>query len=212
MTEALAANRPALVRRGLWLNYVTIGYNTLEAVVSVAAGLVAGSVALVGFGVDSAIEVTASIAAQWRLRSDLDPERRERVERVTYRVIGGSFLALAAYITVESVTTLWQWEAPEPSIVGLVILVMSVLVMPVLAGAKRRVARALASRALEADAMQTSICAYLSVIALAGVALNTFLGWWWADPLAALAMVPIILREGLEGIRGEAACSDCSVS
>jgi len=127
--------------------------------------------------VDSAIEVTASIAAQWRLRSDLDPGRRERVERVTHRVIGGSFLALAAYITVESVSTLWQREAPDPSIVGLVVLVMSVLVMPVLAGAKRRVARALASRALEADAMQTSICAYLSVIALAGVALNTFLGW-----------------------------------
>jgi divalent metal cation (Fe/Co/Zn/Cd) transporter len=192
MTEALSATRPALVRRGLWLNYITIAYNTLEAVVSVAAGLVAGSVALVGFGVDSAIEVTASIAAQWRLRSDLDPEHRKRVERVTYRVIGGSFLALAAYIAVESVTTLWQREAPEPSIVGLIILVMSLLVMPVLAGAKRRVARALASRALEADAMQTSICAYLSVIALAGVAFNTFVGWWWADPLAALAMVPII--------------------
>jgi divalent metal cation (Fe/Co/Zn/Cd) transporter len=207
-TEVLVATRPALVRRGLWLNYITIAYNTLEAVVSVAAGLVAGSVALVGFGVDSTIEVTASIAAQWRLRSDLDPERRERVERVTRRVIGGSFLALAAYITVESVTTLRQRDAPEPSILGLIILVMSVLVMPVLAGAKRRVARALASRALEADAMQTSICAYLSVIALAGVALNTFLGWWWADPIAALAMVPIILREGLEGIRGEAACTD----
>jgi divalent metal cation (Fe/Co/Zn/Cd) transporter len=211
MTEALAAARPPLVRRGLWLNYITIAYNSLEAVVSVAAGLIAGSVALVGFGVDSAIEVTASIAAQWRLRSDLDPERRERVERVTYRVIGGSFLALAAYITVESVTTLWQREAPDPSIVGLIILVMSVLVMPVLAGAKRRVARALSSRALEADAMQTSICAYLSVIALAGVALNIFFGWWWADPVAALAMVPIVLREGLEGIRGEAACTDCTV-
>jgi divalent metal cation (Fe/Co/Zn/Cd) transporter len=209
--EALAATRPALVKRGLRLNYITIAYNTLEALVSLAAGLVAGSVALIGFGVDSAIEVTASIAAQWRLRSDLDPERRERVERATYRVIGGSFLVLAAYITVESVTTLWQREAPEPTIVGLIILVMSVLVMPILAGAKRRVAHLLASRALEADAMQTSICAYLSVIALLGVALNTFLGWWWADPLAALAMVPIILREGLEGIRGEPACTDCSV-
>jgi divalent metal cation (Fe/Co/Zn/Cd) transporter len=203
---AVGAGRPALVRRGLWLNYLTIGYNTVEAIVSLAAGLLAGSVALMGFGVDSGIEVTASIAAQWRLRSDLDPERRERVERLTYRVIGGSFLALAAYITVESVTTLWQREAPEPSIVGLIILVMSVVVMPVLAGAKRKVARALFSRALEADAMQTSICAYLSVIALAGVALNTFLGWWWADPVAALAMVPIVAREGVEGIRGDKEC------
>jgi divalent metal cation (Fe/Co/Zn/Cd) transporter len=209
MAETVALSRPTLVRRGLWLNYLTIGYNTIEAIVSVAAGLIAGSVALIGFGVDSGIEVTASIAAQWRLRSDLDPERRERVERVTHRAIGGSFLALAAYITVESVTTLWQREAPDPSVPGLVILVLSVLVMPVLAGAKRKVARALTSRALEADAMQTSICAYLSVIALAGVALNTYLGWWWADPVAALAMVPIVVREGLEGIRGESACTHC---
>jgi divalent metal cation (Fe/Co/Zn/Cd) transporter len=210
-TEVLSPNRPALVQRGLRLNYITLAYNTLEALVSLAAGVVSGSVALVAFGVDSAIEVSASIAAQWRLRSDLDPERRERVERVTYRVIGGSFLALAAYITVESATTLWQREAPEPTIVGLIILAMSVVVMPVLAAAKRRVARALTSRALEADAMQTSICAYLSVIALAGVALNTFLGWWWADPVAALAMVPLVLREGVEGMRGELPCDDCSV-
>lgn len=209
MAEAVALSRPALVRRGLWLNYITIGYNTIEAIVSVAAGLVAGSVALIGFGVDSGIEVTASIAAQWRLRSDLDPDRRERVERITHRVIGGSFLALAVYITAESVTTLWQRDGPDPSVPGLIILVLSVLVMPVLASAKRKVARALGSRALESDAMQTSICAYLSVIALAGVALNTFMGWWWADPVAALAMVPIVVREGLEGVRGESACSHC---
>src|SRR4051812_42420221 len=139
MSDAVALSRPALVRRGLWLNYMTIGYNTIEAIVSLAAGVIAGSVALIGFGVDSGIEVTASLAAQWRLRSDLDPGRRERVERVTYRVIGWSFLALATYITVESVTTLYQRQAPEPSIVGLIILVMSVVVMPVLAGAKRRV-------------------------------------------------------------------------
>jgi divalent metal cation (Fe/Co/Zn/Cd) transporter len=206
MTDAVALNRPALVRRGLWLNYLTIGYNTIEAIVSVAAGLVAGSVALIGFGVDSGIEVTASLAAQWRLRSDLDPERRERVERITHRIIGGSFLALAAYITVDSVTTLWQQEAPDPSVPGVIILVLSVVVMPVLARAKRRVAVALESRALESDAMQTSICAYLSVIALAGVALNTFVGWWWADPVAAIAMVPIVVREGLEGVRDESEC------
>jgi divalent metal cation (Fe/Co/Zn/Cd) transporter len=207
--SAVSASRPALVRRGLWLNYLTIGYNTIEAIVSVGAGLVTGSVALIGFGVDSGIEVTASIAAQWRLRSDLDPERRERVERITHRIIGGSFLALAAYITVDSLRTLWQREAPDPSIPGLIILGLSILVMPVLARAKRRVALALQSRALESDAMQTSICAYLSVIALAGVALNTFVGWWWADPMAALAMVPIIVREGLEGVRGEATCAHC---
>ena len=207
MTEAVAT-RLALVRRGLWLNYLTIGYNTIEAVVSLSAGLIAGSVALIGFGVDSAIEVTASVAAQWRLRADIDPVRRERVERVTYRVIGASFVVLAAYVAVDSVKTLWWHEAPEVSPVGLVILVLSGLVMPVLARAKRQVAHALQSRALEADAAQTSLCAYLSVIALVGVGLNAALGWWWADPAAALAMVPIIGKEGIEGLRGETCCDD----
>jgi hypothetical protein len=136
------------------------------------------------------------VAAQWRLRADIDPVRRERVERVTHRAIGASFLVLAVYVAVDSVTTLWAREAPEASTVGIVILVLSVLVMPILARAKRRVARALQSRALEADAAQTSLCAYLSVIALAGVGLNAAFGWWWADPAAALVMVPIIGKEG----------------
>jgi divalent metal cation (Fe/Co/Zn/Cd) transporter len=206
MSNALAAARPLLVRRGLWLNYLTLAYNTVEAVVAIAAGLVAGSVALLGFGVDSGIEVTASVAAQWRLRADVDPVRRERVERVTHRIIGASFLLLAAYVAVDSVTTLWGREAPEPSTVGLAVLALSVVVMPILARAKRRVARALQSRALEADAAQTSLCAYLSVIALAGVGLNAAFGWWWADPAAALAMVPIIGKEGIEGLRGDAEC------
>jgi divalent metal cation (Fe/Co/Zn/Cd) transporter len=112
MTD-VALTRAALVRRGLWLNWLTIGYNTVEAIISVAAGLVSGSVALVSFGVDSGIEVTSSLAAHWRLRADTDPERRERAERVTHRIIGGSFLTLALYVTVESVATLWQREAPE---------------------------------------------------------------------------------------------------
>lgn len=208
MTTTAATDRSALVRRGLQLNYFTIGYNIVEAIVSVASGLVSGSVALVSFGVDSAIEVTSSVAAHWRLRADTDPELRERVERSTHRIIGASFLALAAYIVVEGVTTLWQREAPEASPVGLAILALSVLVMPAIARASRRVARALGSRALEADAAQTSLCAYLSVIALAGVGLNAALGWWWADPVAALAMVPIIAKEGVEGVRGESGC-DC---
>ena len=202
------ALRPALVRRGLALNYLTIGYNVVEAVVAIGAGVVSGSVALLGFGLDSVIEVTASGAAQWRLRSDLEPERRERVEHMTLRIIGWSFLALAVYVVIDSANALLRREAPERSVVGLVLLALSAIVMPILARAKRRVARAMTSRALEADAMQTSLCAYLSVIALAGVALNAALGWWWADPVAALAMVPIIAKEGIEGARAEAHC-DC---
>ena len=209
MTLPDAPGRATLVRRGLWLNYATIAYNSIEAVVSLVAGIVAGSVSLVGFGIDSVIEVTASGAAQWRLRSDLDHARRERVERVTLRVIGWSFVALAAYVAVDSLTSMWLRERPERSVVGTVILVLSVLIMPALARAKRRVARALGSAALEADAMQTSLCAYLSVIALAGVALNTLFGWWWCDPAAALAMVPIIAKEGVQGIRAQAHCEDC---
>jgi cation diffusion facilitator family transporter len=199
--------RGALVRRGLRLNYLTLAYNALEAVVSIAAGLVAGSVALLSFGIDSVIEVTSSAAAQWRLRTDRDRERRERVERQAHRVIGGSFLVLAVYVAYESATTLWYREQPERSLLGVAILALSVVVMPVLARAKRRVARTLGSGALEAEATQTSLCAYLSVIALGGVGLNAALGWWWADPVAALAMGPIIVKEGVEGIRGETSCT-----
>jgi len=209
MTLPDALDRAALVRRGLWLNYATIAYNSLEAVVSLVAGIMAGSVALVGFGIDSVIEVTASGAAQWRLRADIDHARRERVERLTLRVIGWSFIALAAYVAVDSAMSLWHRERPDQSVLGTVILALSVVVMPALARAKRRVARELGSASLEADAMQTSLCAYLSVIALAGVALNTTFGWWWCDPGAALLMVPIIAKEGIEGIRGEAQCDDC---
>ena len=204
----MSAERTALVQRGLVLNWATIGYNVVEAIVAIGAGLVSGSVALLGFGLDSVIEVTASGAAQWRLRADFDARRRERVERASLRIIGWSFLALAAYVVYESADALLHREPPERSIVGLVLLALSAVVMPLLARAKRGVARAMTSRALEADATQTSLCAYLSVIALAGVALNAALGWWWADPVAALAMVPIIAKEGVEGARGEPHCAD----
>jgi divalent metal cation (Fe/Co/Zn/Cd) transporter len=201
--------RAALVRRGLWLNYVTIGYNALEAIVSLAAGLLTGSVALVGFGFDSVIEVTASGAAQWRLRADVDPYRRQHVERITHRIVGWCFLALAAYVMYDSATSLWQRERADRSVPGIIILMLSVVVMPLLARAKRAVARAMASGALECEAAQTSLCAYLSAIALGGVALNALFGWWWADPIAALAMVPIIVREGLDGVRETDSCKDC---
>lgn len=205
----MITDRSALVRRGLLLSWITIGYNLLEAVISVGAGVVAGSVALVGFGVDSAIEVSASITAQWRLRADIDVAKRERAERVGGRMIGVSFLLLAAYVAYESIETLWHREPPERSTAGLIILVLSVIIMPLLARAKRRVADALDSKTLRADATQTSLCAYLSIIALTGVALNWLLTWWGADPVAALVMVPIIAKEGIEGVRGET-CADCT--
>lgn len=201
--------REALVQRGLRLNWFGIAYNVIEAVIAIVAGLRAGSIALVGFGVDSAIEVTSSVAAQWRLRTDRHHGSREAVERRTLRIIAVSFLALAMYVTYESVETLWRRETPDQSIIGLALLSLSVVVMPLLGRAKRRVARSLASAALAADAMQTSLCAYLSVIALVGVGLNAVLGWWWADPVAALIMVPIIAREGVEGLRGKESCADC---
>ncbi len=199
MSTAAPIERADLVSRGLKLSYFTIVYNTIEAAVALTAGLVSGSVALVGFGIDSAIEVTSSGVSQWRLRSDLDIEKRQRAELTTHRIIGWSFLVLAVYVTLDSLNSLFRKEAPDRSVLGITILSLSVIVMPLLARAKKSVARAMESRALESDAKQTSLCAYLSVIALAGVGLNTLFGWWWADPLAALAMVPIITSEGIEG-------------
>jgi divalent metal cation (Fe/Co/Zn/Cd) transporter len=195
------SDRATLVRRGIWLSYATIGYNSFEAIGSLIAGFLAGSVALVGFGVDSVIEVMDSLAAQWRLRSDVDPQRRERVERWTRRIVAVCFLALAVYVLADAASTLWKREAPDGSLFGILVLALSVVVMPVLARSKKRVARAMRSGALEAEAAQTSLCAYLSAIGLAGVALNALLGWWWADPVAALIMVPIIAAEGWEGVR-----------
>jgi divalent metal cation (Fe/Co/Zn/Cd) transporter len=197
----LVATRQSAVQRGILLSYATIGYNSLEAIGSLIAGLLSGSVALVGFGIDSVIEVIASVAAQWRLRIDADLSRRHESEVLTHRIVGWCFVALAGYVTLDGLKSLYLAEAPDRSWFGLIVLVLSVIVMPALAWAKRRVAIAMQSTALEAEAKQTSLCAYLSVIALGGVALNALFGWWWADPVAALAMVPIIAREGVHGIR-----------
>src|SRR6266404_1302219 len=165
----LAAARHSTVRRGILLSYATIGYNSLEAIGSLIAGLLAGSVALVGFGIDSVIEVIAGVAAQWRLRTDADLSRRFRSELLTLRIVGWCFVALAVYVVTDSVKSLYLAEEPDRSWFGVLILALSVIVMPGLAWAKRRVALRMQSTALEAEAKQTSLCAYLSVIALAGV-------------------------------------------
>jgi len=203
-----AAPRPALVARGLRLTYVTLGYNAVEAGVAIAAGVAAGSIALVGFGADSLIELTAGTAALWRLRSDHDAARRARAERASLRVIGACFLALALYVAVDAALALARRDEPAESTLGIALAALSAAVMPLLARAKRRVAVGMGSGALAADATQTSLCGWLSVILLAGLALNAALGWWWADPVAALGMVPIIAREGVEGVRGRSACGD----
>ncbi|MDQ6888279.1 MAG: cation transporter [Gemmatimonadota bacterium] len=196
------------MRRSVRLNVVTLAYNSLEGVVAITAGVVAGSVALVGFGLDSVIELAASGTALWRLHADVDPARRARSERVSLRIIGVLFLALAAYVAYDAVRALALREAPSGSTVGIVLAALSLLVMPLLARAKRRVAFEMGSGALAAEAKQTSLCAYLSAILLGGLLVNAMLGWWWADPIAALAMVPIIAREGLEGMQGRSACAD----
>ncbi|MGH2605208.1 MAG: cation diffusion facilitator family transporter [Anaerolineales bacterium] len=206
MTSAVRPSfldRQRIVRRGQWLTAATLAYNSLEAMISVGAGVLAGSVALVGFGIDSLIELGASAAGLWRLKADIDPESRARVERVSSRLIGASFLVLAAYVAYEGLGSLLRRQAPDESPVGIVLAATSLIVMPVLARLKRRVASRLASGALAAEARQTEICAYLSAILLAGLTLNALLGWWWADPVAGLVMTPLIAREGVEGIRGE---------
>lgn len=199
-TDALRAESTAAGRK---LEYLTLGWNVLEAAIAIGAGVIAGSIALVGFGVDSVIESLSGAVLLWRLQSATVDERRERR---ALKLVGISFLLLAGYVAVEAGRTLYLKEAPEESIVGIVLAAVSVVVMPLLARAKRRVAARLSSRALEADSRQTDLCAYLSGILLGGLALNALLGWWWADPVAALIMVPIIAREGIEALKGETSC------
>lgn len=201
-------DRAAIVRRGRYLEYFTIGYNSLEGLIAVGAGLMAGSIALVGFGFDSLIEVTSGSILLWRLHADLDEERRERIEAISLRLVGACFVILALYVTYDSVKSLIRREAPEESIVGIILAAVSVIVMPLLVRAKRKVARGINSRALMADSKQTELCTYLSAILLLGLLLNALLGWWWADPVAAVIMVPIIVKEGIEGLRGETCCDE----
>jgi divalent metal cation (Fe/Co/Zn/Cd) transporter len=204
----LLPSRDALVRRARRLAVVTLTYNSLEGMIAIAAGLAAGSVALVGFGVDSGIELAASLTALFRLARDADITRRAQAEQRANRIIGALFLSLAIYVTYDAALRVWQGRAPAESMLGIALAAASLVVMPILARAKRRVATRLGSRALQAEAMQTMVCTWLSAILLAGLALNALVGWWWADPVAALMMVPLITREGIEGLRGHAPCCD----
>ncbi len=169
-------------------------------------GLFRGASPLVGFGIDSFIEVTSGATLLWRMSVDCDVERRERNEKVSLRIVGTCFLALAAYITYESVSDLARKTTPEHSIPGIALACVSLVVMPILSRAKRKVGNALSSAAMNADARQTDFCVYLSAILLAGLVLNAGLGWWWADPIAALTMVPIIAKEGFDGLKARTCC------
>ena len=199
-----SADRATAAHTGRRLEYFTLGWNVIEAAVAVGAGLLAGSIALIGFGVDSVIESISGGVLLWRLQAHQADERREQL---ALKLVGLSFLLLAAYVAVDATKTLVQREAPHASLVGIGLSVASLVVMPLLARAKRRVAARLASRALHADSRQTDLCAWLSAILLGGLALNAGAGGWWADPVAALLMAPIIAREGVAALHGER-CAD----
>jgi len=192
-------------RKGRRLEYLTLAWNLIEAGVAVAAGITAGSIALVGFGVDSLIECLSGGILLWRLQLHEADERREEIAT---KLVGVSFFLLAAYVAFDATKTLIMREEPHVSIVGIVLSCASLIVMPLLARAKRRVALDLESRSLDADSRQTDLCAYLSAILLGGLALNALLGWWWADPIAGVIMVPIIAREGYETLQGDE-CANC---
>ena len=198
-----------LERRARRLSYFTVGYNLLEGAASVAAGAAAGSVALVGFGLDSFVESLSGGVMIWRFRErgSIDAHARERLERRAVRLVGYTFLLLGAYVLFESARKLWTGERPEPTALGIAITVLSLVVMPALFVAKRRTATRLGSRSLAADAKQTLACTMLSVGVLAGLVANLALGWWQADPIIGLVVGMVLLREGREALHQGTLCS-----
>ena len=201
-----AAERARLGRRARLLAGATVSYNVIEAVVAIGAGVAAGSVALVGFGLDSVVEVSSGLIILWQFAHHLPQER----ERRALRAMAVAFFALAAYVGVESVRSLLAGDTPETSTVGMVLAVASLLVMPWLSRAQRRTGRALGSRAVVADSTQTLLCTYLSGVLLLGLVLNATLGWWWADPVVGLAIAGVAVNEGREAWRGEGCCAPAS--
>lgn len=204
-----APPRASLVRRALALEYLTVGWNVVEGVIAIGAALAAGSVALFAFGIDSFVESTSGAILIWRLlaeRHARDAASIERLEHRARRLVAVSLFALAAWVTFDAAKALWSGERPDASMIGTVLTAVSVVVMQWLARAKRRIARELGSRALEADSFQTTACVYLSIAALAGIALNAALGWWWADSVSALVIAALVVREGKEAWEGRDCC------
>lgn len=208
MTPEGPQSRQRLLRRGVRLEYFTIGYNLAEAAIAIGAGLAAGSIALIGFGLDSFIEIAAGATILWRLRGELRggydaAARHSFLEQRASRIIGATFFALAVYILAQAGYDLALGDEAGESPVGIGLAAASLAVMPVLATMKLRLARRLGSKAMESEAMETWVCVYLSLILLAGLGLNALFGWSWADPLAALTMLPFVLKEGWEAWEGE---------
>ena len=197
------AERARLGRRAQLLAGASVTYNVVEALIAIAAGLAAGSVALIGFGLDSVVEVSSGLIILWQFRHRL-PESRERQ---ALRLMAFSFFALAAYVTFESVRALFFDSEPESSPVGIGLAIASLLIMPFLSWAQRRTGRALGSHAVVADSTQTLLCTYLSAVLLVGLVLNATLGWGWADPLAGLVIAAVAVREGIEAWKGEGCCA-----
>lgn len=202
-------SRAAAVTRARWLNAATIGWNTIEGVVAVTAGLMAGSVSLVGFGFDSAIEVSAALVLAWRLRQERKEGCTQDSDRVATRAIALSFAVLAVYVAIDAATDLAGRVQPEVSIPGIVLAALSLAVMPSVARAKRRLAPVLGSAAAVADAKQTNLCAILSGVVLAGLAANAGFGWWWADPVAGLGIAVIAAIEAVRTWRAESLEDTC---
>jgi divalent metal cation (Fe/Co/Zn/Cd) transporter len=194
----------AAIRRGRLLEYLSVAWMVVEAGVGIAAGIVAGSIALIGFGADSVIEIFSSAVLLWRLRAGSMGQEREDT---ALKLVGVSFFALAVYVTFGAIRDLALHHRPDVSYIGITLAVVALIGMPLLARAKRRIAASLQSRAMHADSRQSDFCAYLSGILLAGLILNASFGWWWADPAAALVMVILMLREGVQAFRGESCCN-----
>ncbi len=206
MNDVAVDHRASSIRHALRLEGLTIGWNVVEGVVAITAAVLAGSVALLGFGIDSFVESASGGVLVWRLlaeRRGMYPEAVERLDARAHRLVGATLFLLAAYVGVEAALALWNRDQPRPSAVGVVLTLVSIVAMQWLARAKRRAAEQLGSRALHADAFQTTACFWLSVITLTGIGLNAAFGWWWADPVAALSMTWFIAREGAEAWRGE---------
>ncbi|WP_437979186.1 cation transporter [Sorangium sp. So ce295] len=211
MSSIATSNRTELLQRALRLEYLTVGWNVVEGVIAVTAALAAGSVALLGFGVDSFVESLSGSVLIWRLKAEGGKRDHEEIERIEHRarkLVAVSLFALAAYITFDAGKALWLKEMPETSLVGIVLTAISLAVMLWLARAKRRAAAALGSRAMAADAFQTTACWWLSLITFGGIGINALFGWWWADPLAALGVAYFLVHEGREAWEGKDECCE----